>query len=133
MSGDVAAHRQHPARRGPDRRRRRRSFWQALELIEKSSLSDDVKTDTKLADHYNQGRVALAKGDLAKARTEAAAYQQGAKARSNKFRIRQAHELMGSIALKEKQYDEAIAHLGQAQPAGSAGRLLDRAGLQGQG
>ena len=38
-------------------------FWQALDLVEKSSLSDEVKQDTRLADHYNKGRVALAKGD----------------------------------------------------------------------
>ena len=61
-----------------------------------------------------RARIALAKGDLAKAKSEAAAYEEGAQARSNKFRIRQAHELTGSIALAEKRYDDAIAHLGQA-------------------
>jgi tetratricopeptide (TPR) repeat protein len=89
-------------------------FQQSLELVEKSSLSDEVKTDTRLADRYNRARVALAKGDLATARTEAAAYLEGAEARQNTVRVRQAHELAGSIALEEKKYDEAIAHLGQA-------------------
>jgi tetratricopeptide (TPR) repeat protein len=89
-------------------------FRQALELVEKSSLSDEVKTDTRLADRFNQARIALAKGDLPTARTEAAAYLEGATARQNSFRIRQAHELEGSITLKEKKYDDAIAHLGQA-------------------
>jgi tetratricopeptide (TPR) repeat protein len=89
-------------------------FRQALELVEKSSLSDEVKADTRLADRYNRARIALATGDLATARTEAAAYAEGAAARENSFRIRQAHELTGSIALEEKKYDEAIAHLAQA-------------------
>jgi tetratricopeptide (TPR) repeat protein len=89
-------------------------FWQALDLVEKSSLSDDVKQDTRLADHYNKARVALAKGDLATAKTEAGSYADGAAARQNRFRVRQSHELMGSIALGEKQYDDAITHLGQA-------------------
>jgi tetratricopeptide (TPR) repeat protein len=89
-------------------------FQQSLELIERSSLSDEVKTDTRLAGRYNQARVALARGDLATARTEAAAYLEGATARQNSFRVRQAHELAGSIALKEKKYDDAITHLGQA-------------------
>jgi tetratricopeptide (TPR) repeat protein len=89
-------------------------FQQSLELIEKSSLSDEVKTDTRLGDRYNRARVAMAKGDLATARSEAAAYLEGAGARQNSFRIRQAHELAGSIALEEKKYDDAIAHLGQA-------------------
>jgi tetratricopeptide (TPR) repeat protein len=89
-------------------------FRQSLELVEKSSLSDEVKTDTRLADRYNRARVALAKGDMETARTEAAAYLEGSEARQNSFRIRQAHELAGSIALKERKYDEAITHLGQA-------------------
>jgi tetratricopeptide (TPR) repeat protein len=91
-----------------------KSYQRALELVEKSSLSDDVKQDTRLADHYNQGRIALARGDLAAARASAEKYQSGAEARRNPFRMRQAHELTGRIALAEKKYDDAIAHLGQA-------------------
>ena len=73
-----------------------KKFWQALDVIEKSSLSDEVKQDTRLADHYNQARVALAKGDLAKAKTEAAGVRRRAPtARKNTFRVRQAHELHG--------------------------------------
>ena len=89
-------------------------YWQALDVIEKSSLSDEVKQDTKLAGHYNLARVALAKGDLAKAKSEATAYQDGATARKNSFRVRQSHELLGTIALREKRYDEALTHLGEA-------------------
>jgi tetratricopeptide (TPR) repeat protein len=91
-----------------------RRFQQALDLIEKSGLSDDVKQDTRLADQDNRARLALAKGDLAAARTAAQAYAAGAEARHNPFRIRQAHELAGLIAMQEKDYDRAIAELGQA-------------------
>ena len=38
----------------------------------------------------------------------------GAEARNNKFRIRQAHELAGTISLKEKTSTVRITHLGQA-------------------
>jgi tetratricopeptide (TPR) repeat protein len=89
-------------------------FRQALDLVEKSSLSDDVKQDTRLADHYNRARVALARGDLATAKSEAKAYADGAASRKNAFRVRQAHELAGTIALREKRYDDAIGALGQA-------------------
>ncbi|HYC30934.1 MAG TPA: tetratricopeptide repeat protein [Gemmatimonadales bacterium] len=89
-------------------------YGQALALVEQSSLPDEVKTDTRLADRYNRARIALAKGDVETARTEAKAYLEGAESRKNSFRIWQAHELAGSIALKEKKYDDAIAHLGQA-------------------
>ncbi len=91
-----------------------RKFWQAQELVEKSSLSPEVKEDTRLAGHYNDARIALAQSDLPKAKTEAQAYQQGAEARKNSFRIRQSHELMGSLAMAEQQYDGALAHYAQA-------------------
>lgn len=91
-----------------------RRFQQALDLVQKSSLSDDVKADTRLADHYNRGRVALAKGDLATAKTEATAYADGAAARQNSFRGRQAHQLEGEIALAEKDYGGALTHLARA-------------------
>jgi tetratricopeptide (TPR) repeat protein len=88
-------------------------FHHSLDVISKSSLSADVKEDAQLAAHYNEGRVALAKGDLAAAKKHSTAYTSGAEERHNAFRIRQAHELAGSIALAEKQYDTAITELGQ--------------------
>ena len=91
-----------------------KQFWQALDLVQKSSLSDDVKHDTRLADHYNRGRVALAKGDLVTAKSEANAYAEGAESRQNAFRVRQSHELLGTIALREKRYDDSISELAKA-------------------
>ena len=91
-----------------------KKFWQALDVVEKSSLSDEVRQDTRLAGRYNDARIALAKGDIPKAKTEARAYEEGAVARKNTFRVRQAHGLMGSIAMAEKQYDAALAHFAQA-------------------
>jgi tetratricopeptide (TPR) repeat protein len=110
-----------------------KQFQQALGLVETSSLSDQVKQDTRLADHYNKGRVALAKGDVATAKTEAKAYLDGAAERQNKFRTRQAHELEGRIALAEKQYDEAIAHLGQANQQDPEVVYLTALSYQGKG
>ncbi len=89
-------------------------FTHALDLVTASSVSGDIKEDTKLAGHYYRGRVALAKKDLATAKSEAAEYTKGAEARHNAFRIRQAHELSGTIALAQKQFDQAISELGQA-------------------
>jgi tetratricopeptide (TPR) repeat protein len=96
----------------PDAARKR--YEQALSLLEKSGLSSEVKEDAKLAHHYNLGRVALKKNDLATAKTESAAYLSGATAKNNPARIRQAHQLAGMIALKEKNFDQAISELGQA-------------------
>jgi tetratricopeptide (TPR) repeat protein len=96
----------------PDQARQR--FDQALKLVAESSRSQEAKDDAALANHYNLGRVALAKKDFATAKTEAAAYMEGAKAKDSEFRIREAHKLAGKIALKEKNYDQAISELADA-------------------
>ena len=96
----------------PDEAHKR--YDQALSLLVKSSLSEEVKEDAKLAHHYDLGRCALAKNDIGTAKSEATAYLNGAKDKQNDFRIRQAHELVGMIAIKEKKFDDAIAELDQA-------------------
>jgi tetratricopeptide (TPR) repeat protein len=89
-------------------------YRQALALVEASSLSAEIKENTKLADHDNLARVALAKRDLAGAKAHAEQYRSGAEATQDVGRIRTAHELAGRIALEEKKFDEAADHLGQA-------------------
>jgi tetratricopeptide (TPR) repeat protein len=91
-----------------------KQFRRSLDLVEKSSLAEDAKQDTRLGDLYNRGRIALARGDIAAARTAAEQYAKGAEQRQNVFRVRQAHELTGLVALADKNYDQAIDHLGQA-------------------
>jgi len=92
----------------------RTQYDKALRLQLDSDLSAEVKEDAKLVHHYNLGRVAVHSKDLAGARKHAETFMQGATAKKNAAEIRQAHELAGSIALKEKQFDQAIAHLGKA-------------------
>jgi tetratricopeptide (TPR) repeat protein len=92
----------------------KKHYDQALALQEKSSASPEVKEDAALGHRYDLARVALAKNDLATARTVSEAYLGGAEAKQNSARIRQAHELAGMIAIKEKQFDRAIRELGQA-------------------
>jgi len=92
----------------------RRRYDQSLSLITASSFPAEVKEDAKLADHFNKARVALARNDLATAKSEAAEYAKGAEAKQNDFRVRQAHALNGMIAQREKKFDDAIAELGKA-------------------
>jgi tetratricopeptide (TPR) repeat protein len=89
-------------------------YEKALALQVNSDLSQEVKDDAKLVHHYNLGRVAVGTKDLAAARKHADAFMQGATAKKNSAEIRQAHGLAGTIALKEKQFDQALAHLTQA-------------------
>ena len=113
----------------PDEARKR--FDQSLSLVAQSSRSQEAKDDATLASHYNLGRVALAKKDFATAKTEAAAYLEGAKAKDNQPRIREAHKLAGKIALKEKNYDQAIAELADANQLDPS--VLYASGLAYQG
>lgn len=89
-------------------------YQQARTTVEGSDLSPEVKENAKLVYHYNLGRVAVHSKDLSGARKHADAYMQGSTAKKNSFQIRQAHALAGTIALKEKQFDQALAHLAKA-------------------
>jgi tetratricopeptide (TPR) repeat protein len=89
-------------------------FQQALDIQANSTLSSETKQDAKLAHHYNLARVALAKNDLATAKSEAEEYLKGAEEKENAFRIRQAHELAGLMAIREKDFDQAISELEKA-------------------
>jgi tetratricopeptide (TPR) repeat protein len=96
----------------PDQAQKR--YQQALDLQLNSNISPEAKEDASLAHHYNLGRVALARNDLPTAKSEAAEYLKGAEAKQNSTRTKQAHELAGTIALKEKNFDQAISELEQA-------------------
>jgi len=91
-------------------------YDKALDVAEKSSLSDDVKNNVRRTHHYNMARVAAAKKDLPSAKKEADAFRSLATASKNQFVIQNSHELDGIIALAEKDWDKAIAELQQANP-----------------
>ena len=92
----------------------RKQYERALALQVNSDLPPAVKEDAKLVHHYNLGRVAVRTKDLAAARKHAEAFMQGATAKKNSAEIRQAHELAGTIALKEKRFEQALAELAKA-------------------
>ena len=83
-------------------------------MTETSNLSQGIKDNAKLFHHYNLARVALAKKDLKTATTEAEAFRKGTQTLNNPFATRQAHELMGMLALERKDYNNALAELQQA-------------------
>jgi tetratricopeptide (TPR) repeat protein len=92
----------------------RQAYEQALKTTNDSNLSQGVKDNAARFSHYNLARVAIAKKDLATAKTEAETFRKGAEAAKNANQLKQAHELAGRIALEEKNYDAAIAGLTQA-------------------
>src|SRR6185436_19846191 len=92
----------------------KKEFESGAALIQASNLSAEIKANNRLVSHFNLARVALARKDLAAAKAEALEYRTGAAASKNPFQPRQAHELDGTIALADKNWDEAIAQLQQS-------------------
>jgi tetratricopeptide (TPR) repeat protein len=92
----------------------KQAFDQALKTTTDSGLSQQVKDNAARFNHYNLARVAVAKNDLAMAKTETETFRKGAEAAKNANQLKQAHELAGRIAFAEKNYDGAISELSQA-------------------
>jgi tetratricopeptide (TPR) repeat protein len=92
----------------------RKAYEQGLKITTDSNLSQQNKDNAALFHHYNLARVAIAKKDLATAKTETETFRKGTEAAQNANQVKQAHELAGRIALEEKNYDAAIAELAQA-------------------
>ena len=89
-------------------------YEKALKMTTDSNLSQQIKDNASLFQHYNLARVALGKKDLATAKTEAEAFRKGTEALKNPAQLRQAHQLLGLIAIEEKNYDKAVSELQQA-------------------
>lgn len=89
-------------------------FERLLKMTEDSNLSQEIKDNAKLFHHFNLARVALGKKDYAAAKTHAEEFRKGTEALKNPAQTRQAHGLVGQIALEEKDYDKAISELQQA-------------------
>ena len=101
-------------------------------MTDDSNLSQEIKDNARLFHHYNLARVALGKKDLATAKTEAEAFRKGTEPLKNPFQTKQAHELMGMIALEEKDYDKAVSRAATGQPAEPLRSLSPVPGLSGQ-
>jgi len=110
-----------------------KAYEQALKTTADSGLSQAVKDNTALFHHYNLARVAIAKKDLATAKTETETFRKGAEAAKNANQLKQAHELAGRIAVAEKNYDNAISELNQANQQNPAVLYLLGQSYQGKG
>ena len=66
-------------------------------------MPQSVKDATHRNDLFEQGRVAVAKNDLATAKAKSAEYTSQVSNRKVPFELRQQHELAGMIALADKQ------------------------------
>jgi tetratricopeptide (TPR) repeat protein len=109
------------------------AYEQALKMTNDSNLSQELKDNTALFHHYNLARVAIAKKDLAVAKTEAAMFKKASEDAKNSGQIKQAHELAGRIALTEKNYDSAVSELTRANLQNPVDLFLLAQAYEGKG
>ena len=89
-------------------------FQQSVDVFNKSTSSQALKDNVKLGNLYNEGIVAVRMNDFKTASEKAEQFMTGVKAINNSNQIRQAHELMGIIALEQKKPDDCLAHMKDA-------------------
>ena len=89
-------------------------FTLSLQAIEKSSLFPSVKENARLDFVQRRSLVALWNNKLREADSLAEAYLKGSTEADNPFRIRAAHQALGMIALKKKDYTRAVSELEQS-------------------
>jgi tetratricopeptide (TPR) repeat protein len=89
-------------------------FDRSVQMVEASTLSQEMKDNATLLHHFNMAALAIGKKDYPGAKGHAEEFRLGAETLKNPFQVKQAHELAGRIALAEKDYVKAIAELQQA-------------------
>jgi tetratricopeptide (TPR) repeat protein len=90
------------------------NYEKAMQTMLESGLEQEVIDNAKRLYLYNVGKVALKKGDLKLSKEKSQEFLAAASEVNNTFQLWLAHELMGMIALAEKNWDKAIEELKQA-------------------
>ena len=84
-------------------------YEEAINLVEDSNLSDEVKENNKRLNIYNRGRIALMTGKIEDAKKLSKEFSVRANKANNTFQIWLAHSLNGLIAMQESEYKKAIS------------------------
>jgi tetratricopeptide (TPR) repeat protein len=86
-------------------------YGESAAAIDKAQVPDSVKEATRRNHLFEQGRVAVAKGDLTTAKAKSAEYAKQVAVKNVRFEVQQQHELAGLIALAEKRGAAAVQEL----------------------
>ena len=108
-------------------------YGKAVEVSEAARVPAEAKAATRRNYLFEQARVAVAKHDLATAKTKAATYGAEVAARKVPFELRQQQELEGLIALEEKRYAAAAQAFGKANQQDPRILYLTAVALKGAG
>ena len=130
--GRSAGQGQHPAALRRSMTTRARQFDHSLQLIEGSTLSQEIKDNARLQHHFNMGALAIAKKDYAAAKTHADAYRQGAEA----SQWQPAYQAFPRAGRTDRTGTEGLRQgdrgTAAGQPAGSVEPLPAEPGLQSE-
>jgi tetratricopeptide (TPR) repeat protein len=108
-------------------------YKQQVETMDAANVPAEVKEATRRQHLFDEGRVALAKKDMATAKSKAEAYASQVAAKRIPFEMRQQHELAGRVALEAKDYATAVAELEQANQQDPRVMYVLAVALQGKG
>ena len=108
-------------------------YEEAVSVVNKSKLPEEVKEATRRTHVFEEGRVAATKGDVPTARAKLAEYTKQVAVKNRPFEVRQQHELAGMIALAEKEYAPAVQELKLANQQDPRILYLTAVALQGAG
>jgi tetratricopeptide (TPR) repeat protein len=108
-------------------------YKQQMATMEQASVPTEVKEAARRQHLFDEARVALANKDLATAKTKAATYAAAVAAKRIPFEMRQVHELLGRVALVERNYAAAVQELEQANQQDPRVLYLLATALQSKG
>ena len=108
-------------------------YGKAVEVSEAARVPAEAKAATRRNYLFEQARAAVARHDVATAKTKAAAYATEVAARKVPFELRQQQELEGLIALEEKRYAAAVQSFGKANQQDPCILYLTAVALKGAG
>ncbi len=109
------------------------SFAEAEALMAKASVPAEVKQANHRNNLFNTARVALARGDVKTAQAQAELYQSQVAAKQIPFEVWQAHELLGMVAIAQRDFDRALAELAKSSHQNPRVLYLTAVALQGKG
>jgi tetratricopeptide (TPR) repeat protein len=113
MSGDLVAMGNILMEKGAYDKAQKK-YEKAVTKVQESGLSDAVKANNKRFSLYNMAYAALRQNDMKTAKAKAEEFRKAVYDIDNRFQIRFAHQILGMIALEEKQFDRALEELQQA-------------------
>jgi tetratricopeptide (TPR) repeat protein len=89
-------------------------YQKALQTIQKSNLSQEIKENSENFYFYNMARVSLINGIIPEAKVQAEEFSKRIEKLGNRNQLKFSHQLKGMIAFEEKKYNEALGEFGRS-------------------